>query len=69
MRGGYVVAGGTPEEVAQVEGSFTGQCLRRILGNCYTQKRQAEGWSPPPALSFLLVANLSRRYSLLTQHS
>ena len=30
--GGYVVAEGTPEEVAQVEGSYTGELLRRILG-------------------------------------
>ena len=37
--GGYVVAGGTPEEVAQVEGSFTGQYLRRILGSSRRSKR------------------------------
>jgi excinuclease ABC subunit A len=29
--GGYVVAQGTPEEVAQVQGSYTGQFLRHIL--------------------------------------
>ena len=29
--GGYVVATGTPEEVAQVEGSYTGQYLKRYL--------------------------------------
>ncbi len=29
--GGYIVAQGTPEEVAQVEGSYTGQYLRRCL--------------------------------------
>ena len=29
--GGQVVATGTPEEVAQVEGSFTGQYLRKVL--------------------------------------
>ena len=29
--GGYVVAEGTPEEVAQVEGSYTGQYLKRQL--------------------------------------
>ncbi len=29
--GGYVVAQGTPEEVAQVEGSYTGQYLKRCL--------------------------------------
>jgi excinuclease ABC subunit A len=37
--GGYVVAGGTPEEVAQVERSFTGQYLRRILGSSRRSKR------------------------------
>jgi excinuclease ABC subunit A len=30
--GGYVVATGSPEEVAQVESSYTGQFLKRILG-------------------------------------
>ncbi|TEU02818.1 MAG: excinuclease ABC subunit UvrA [Dehalococcoidia bacterium] len=30
-RGGYVIATGTPEEVAQEDGSFTGQYLRRVL--------------------------------------
>ena len=29
--GGYVVASGTPEEVAQVDGSYTGQYLKRYL--------------------------------------
>lgn len=31
VRGGEVVAEGTPEEVAAVEGSFTGQYLRPML--------------------------------------
>ena len=31
-RGGWVVAEGTPEEVAEVEASLTGQYLRRVLG-------------------------------------
>jgi excinuclease ABC subunit A len=30
-RGGDVIATGTPEEVAQVDDSYTGQFLRRIL--------------------------------------
>ena len=30
-QGGYVIATGTPEEVAQVEGSATGQYLRKVL--------------------------------------
>ncbi|MDY6878545.1 MAG: excinuclease ABC subunit UvrA [Chloroflexota bacterium] len=30
--GGEIVAEGTPEQVAQVEGSYTGQFLRRVLG-------------------------------------
>ncbi len=29
--GGRIVASGTPEEVARVEGSYTGQFLREIL--------------------------------------
>jgi excinuclease ABC subunit A len=29
--GGYIVAQGTPEDVAQVEGSYTGQFLKRVL--------------------------------------
>ena len=29
--GGYVVAAGTPEEVAAVEGSYTGRYLKRYL--------------------------------------
>ena len=36
--GGYVVAEGTPEEVAQVEGSYTGRFLRRILRECNPRK-------------------------------
>ena len=31
-KGGTVVATGTPEEVAQVEGSYTGQYLKKVLG-------------------------------------
>jgi excinuclease ABC subunit A len=31
-RGGQVVAAGTPEDVAEVEGSYTGQFLRKALG-------------------------------------
>ncbi len=30
--GGRVIATGTPEEVAEVEGSFTGRYLKRVLG-------------------------------------
>ena len=33
FRGGQIVAEGTPEEVAEVEGSYTGEFLRRILGS------------------------------------
>ena len=29
--GGYIVAAGTPEEVAQVEDSYTGQYLKQYL--------------------------------------
>jgi len=31
-RGGLVVACGSPEEVAANEASYTGQCLRKVLG-------------------------------------
>jgi excinuclease ABC subunit A len=34
--GGYIVAQGTPEGVAQVEGSYTGQFLKAVL----SQKRR-----------------------------
>ena len=30
-KGGYVVGIGTPEEVAAIEGSYTGQFLKKIL--------------------------------------
>jgi excinuclease ABC subunit A len=30
-KGGYVVGTGTPEEVAAIEGSYTGQFLKKIL--------------------------------------
>jgi excinuclease ABC subunit A len=30
--GGYIVAAGTPEQVAQVEASYTGAFLRKVLG-------------------------------------
>jgi excinuclease ABC subunit A len=29
--GGYVIATGTPEQVAQIEKSYTGQALRQVL--------------------------------------
>jgi len=32
-KGGYVVATGTPEEVAKVESSWTGKYLRMVLSN------------------------------------
>ena len=32
-RGGTIIAAGTPEEVAQVEGSFTGKFLKKMLGD------------------------------------
>ncbi|MBA7602173.1 UvrABC system protein A [subsurface metagenome] len=41
--GGYVVAEGTPEEVAQHTGSYTGQTLREILPG----KRNRQQISPP----------------------
>ena len=39
VRGGEVVAQGTPEEVVEVEGSYTGQYLRPVLAR---QKEAAE---------------------------
>jgi excinuclease ABC subunit A len=30
--GGRIIAEGTPEEVAHTPGSFTGECLRKLLG-------------------------------------
>ena len=39
VRGGEVVAEGTPEDVAEVEGSYTGQYLRPMLAR---QKEAAE---------------------------
>jgi len=32
-KGGYIVGTGTPEEVAAIEGSYTGQFLKKMLGN------------------------------------
>jgi len=32
-RGGYVVATGTPEQLARHRRSYTGQALRKVLGN------------------------------------
>jgi excinuclease ABC subunit A len=34
-RGGQVVAAGTPEEVAEVEASYTGQFLQKALGTSH----------------------------------
>ena len=38
--GGYLVAQGTPEDVAQVEGSYTGKFLKRVLGLTKSQNRE-----------------------------
>jgi len=42
-RGGEVIAAGTPEEVARVERSYTGQFLRPILGIRQKVRRRAAG--------------------------
>jgi len=34
-RGGEVIAAGTPEEVAKNERSYTGEYLRKVLGDKY----------------------------------
>ena len=41
-RGGAIVAQGTPEQVAQVEGSYTGQYLKRILARDRARQQQPE---------------------------
>ncbi|HEY3354556.1 MAG TPA: excinuclease ABC subunit UvrA [Polyangia bacterium] len=41
--GGRVVASGTPEEVAAVRGSYTGQFLRRVLGGVGKTRRASSG--------------------------
>jgi excinuclease ABC subunit A len=38
-RGGMIVATGTPEEVAGVDSSFTGQYLRPLLGRPTTRRK------------------------------
>lgn len=40
--GGCVIAEGTPEEVARIEGSYTGQFLKRVLGNASLPMRVAQ---------------------------
>ena len=40
-KGGNIIATGTPEEVAQVPGSFTGSYIKRILDK--TQKQHSNG--------------------------
>jgi excinuclease ABC subunit A len=40
-KGGRLVAQGTPEEVAEVAGSYTGQYLARVLGNKKGKKKRA----------------------------
>jgi excinuclease ABC subunit A len=39
-RGGQVIAAGTPEEVAQVAGSYTGQFLGKVLGGTRGRRRR-----------------------------
>ena len=45
-RGGQIVAEGTPEEVAQVEDSLTGQYLRRVLERHATREASAVAGRP-----------------------
>jgi excinuclease ABC subunit A len=40
QRGGQVIAAGTPEEVAQVAGSYTGQFLGKLLGSTRGRRRR-----------------------------
>ena len=39
-KGGKLVACGTPEEISQVDGSYTGQFLRQLLGTTQIRKRR-----------------------------
>jgi excinuclease ABC subunit A len=41
QRGGHVIAAGTPEEVAQVSGSYTGQFLAKLLGTTRGRRRRS----------------------------
>ncbi len=41
MRGGEIVAQGTPEEVAKVAGSYTGQYLKPMLAKSTERQRDA----------------------------
>jgi excinuclease ABC subunit A len=38
--GGHVVAKGTPEEVAKVKGSYTGEYLEKIFEKAATRKKK-----------------------------
>ena len=48
-RGGQIVAAGTPEEVAQVEKSATGQYLRRVLAKGRNGRRDGRATNVPAA--------------------
>ena len=47
--GGYLVASGTPEEVAQVPHSYTGQVLKRVLAGAKARPGPARELAPVPA--------------------
>jgi excinuclease ABC subunit A len=40
-RGGYLVGVGTPEEIAQIKGSYTGQFLKKVLSQTILSNRYA----------------------------
>jgi excinuclease ABC subunit A len=42
-RGGRVVATGTPEQVAKLPESYTGEFLRKVLGDVRGQKSEVRG--------------------------
>jgi excinuclease ABC subunit A len=58
-RGGDVIATGTPEEVALVEDSYTGQFLKNILGPQPITSDQAALRSSPPAKSLAATPALT----------
>jgi len=49
--GGEVVAAGTPEELAHVEGSYTGQYLRDLLPSIDLKGPRSDRRTPAPAAS------------------
>ena len=60
-RGGHIVGAGTPEEIAQLENSYTGQFLRRILRNGDGENSEGNGAGPKQASSVLSAFSVGRQ--------